>query len=68
MAAENPAYIPRNHLVEAALDDAVERDDFEAFNEVVQVLQDPFTYRDEHHDYALPPRPDQRVQATFCGT
>ncbi len=68
MAAENPVFIPRNYLVEEALQEAAEHQDYTAFHELHDVLSEPFTYRSAHHRFALPPEPDQCVGATFCGT
>lgn len=68
MTAENPVFIPRNYLVEEALQEAVEHQDHTAFHELHDVLSEPFTYRSAHHRFALPPEPDQCVGATFCGT
>ena len=45
MRAVNPAYIPRNHLVEAALNAAIERDDFAPFEQLLEVLSRPFDER-----------------------
>jgi serine/tyrosine/threonine adenylyltransferase len=68
MRAVNPAFIPRNHLVEAALAAAVQRDDFLPFEDLLGVLSRP--YRDDPalERYTLPPRDDERVLQTFCGT
>ena len=68
MRAVNPAYIPRNHLVEAALNAAIERDDFEPFEQLLQVLARPFEERSGLEPYATPPKPEERVLQTFCGT
>jgi uncharacterized protein YdiU (UPF0061 family) len=68
MRAANPAYIPRNHRVEAALAAAVEREDFAPFEELLQVLARPYEDRAEFAAYAEPPPADQRVYQTFCGT
>ncbi len=68
MRAVNPAYIPRNHLVEEAIAAAVERDDLAPFEALVAVLARPFADQPGHERYAQPPRPEQRVRATFCGT
>jgi uncharacterized protein YdiU (UPF0061 family) len=68
MDATNPLYIPRNHLVEAALRAAIDEDDLEPFGELVDVLARPFEQQPGRERYALPPRPDQRVTRTFCGT
>jgi serine/tyrosine/threonine adenylyltransferase len=68
MQAANPAVIPRNHLVEAALSAAVEREDFGPFEELHDVLSRPFEDRPGLERYAVPPRPEERVLQTFCGT
>jgi uncharacterized protein YdiU (UPF0061 family) len=68
MLAANPAYIPRNHLVEEALAAAVIQDDLVPFETLLEVLAKPFEERPGYERYALPPQPDQRVYQTFCGT
>jgi uncharacterized protein YdiU (UPF0061 family) len=68
MRAANPAVIPRNHLVEAALDAAVEREDLGPFEALLEVLVRPFDDRPDPDVYTTPPRPEERVLQTFCGT
>jgi uncharacterized protein YdiU (UPF0061 family) len=68
MQRVNPAYIPRNHRVEAALAAAIERQDYVPFEELLAVLAQPFEARAEYAAYAQPPAEDQRVYRTFCGT
>ena len=68
MRAVNPAYIPRNHLVEEALVAAVSRQDFAPFEQLLEVLSRPFEERQGYERYAAPPTPEERVQQTFCGT
>lgn len=68
MRAANPAYIPRNHLVEAALNAAIEHDDLGPFEQLLEVLSRPFVERVEFERYSLPPAPEERVLQTFCGT
>jgi serine/tyrosine/threonine adenylyltransferase len=68
MRALNPAIIPRNHVVEAALFAAVEHGDFSPFEDLVAILARPFDDHSEAASYTLPPRPEERVLATFCGT
>ena len=41
MRKANPVFIPRNHLVEAALSAAVERQDFQPFEELLDVVSQP---------------------------
>ena len=67
MRATNPWVIPRNHRVEAALD-AAQRDDLGPFDELAAVLSRPFEEDEARLAYAEPPRPEERVRATFCGT
>jgi serine/tyrosine/threonine adenylyltransferase len=68
MRAVNPAFIPRNHLVEAALTAAVERSDFQPFEDLLAVLSRPFDDQPGVAHYATPPRDEERVLQTFCGT
>lgn len=67
MRAVNPVYIPRNHLVAEAIA-AAENDDFTAFEALLDVLSNPFEERPDLERFAAPPRPDQIVRQTFCGT
>jgi putative transposase len=68
MRAVNPAFIPRNHLVEEALSAAVNNGDLSAFEKLLAVLSRPYDDQPSHRPYAEPPRPDQIVRQTFCGT
>jgi serine/tyrosine/threonine adenylyltransferase len=68
MRAVNPAFIPRNHRIEAMIQAAVERDDFAPFEELLTVLSKPYEDQPLLSDYARPPQPHQRVLQTFCGT
>ncbi len=68
MRSVNPLYIPRNHLVEAALLAATERGDYAPFEELLGVITQPFEARAGLDRFAQPPRPEERVLATFCGT
>ena len=42
MRAVNPAFIPRNHRIEAVIEAAVRRDDFAPFEELLTVLSKPY--------------------------
>jgi uncharacterized protein YdiU (UPF0061 family) len=68
MRSVNPAYIPRNHRVEQALEAAVEREDFAPFAELLTVLSRPYEDQEGFGTYAHPPKEDERVSQTFCGT
>lgn len=68
MRAVNPAVIPRNHRVEQALDAAIERGDLSSFGDLLAILARPYDEQPATADYTRPPRPEERVLQTFCGT
>ena len=68
MRRANPAFIPRNHRVEQAIEAAVRRRDFEPFELLADVLARPYDDQPEHAELAAAPGPDQGVYQTFCGT
>jgi uncharacterized protein YdiU (UPF0061 family) len=68
MRAANPKYIPRNHRVEQMIQAAVERADFGPFEELLAVVVRPFDEQPEHEAYTRPPKEEERVLRTFCGT
>jgi uncharacterized protein YdiU (UPF0061 family) len=68
MRAVNPAIIPRNHLIERAIQAAVGRADFELFHSLVEAFVQPFAEMPGHAAFARPPLPEERVERTFCGT
>ncbi|MCU7885432.1 MAG: YdiU family protein, partial [Candidatus Thiodiazotropha sp. (ex Lucinoma annulata)] len=67
MASTNPVVIPRNHQVERAIQAAFQGD-FSVFNELRQVLAEPFTEQPGFACYSEPPLAHERVAMTFCGT
>ncbi len=68
MQRANPAFIPRNHLVEEAISAAVNDGDLQPFEALLTVLSRPYDDQPASARYAAPPRPDQIVHRTFCGT
>jgi uncharacterized protein YdiU (UPF0061 family) len=68
MQSVNPVFIPRNHLVEAALDAAIRRQDFQPFEELLDVVSRPYEERPGLERYAIPARPEECILHTFCGT
>ena len=63
----NPLYIPRNHLVEAALT-AATAGDLEPFRRLSDALARPFDERPGLERYAEPAPEDFGAYRTFCGT
>jgi uncharacterized protein YdiU (UPF0061 family) len=64
----NPAYIPRNHRIEAVISAAVARNDLAPFHALHALLARPFEDQPGQDGYREPPLPLERVQNTFCGT
>jgi len=63
----NPVFIPRNHKIEQVIEAGL-RGDFSLFHEMSEVLKNPYEEQEEFSSYKLAPRPEQVIQATFCGT
>src|SRR6185369_5061638 len=59
MRAVNPAFIPRNHRVEAVISAAVNNDDYAPFEELLMVLSGPFEDQPAYTAYTEPPLPEQ---------
>jgi uncharacterized protein YdiU (UPF0061 family) len=68
MKQQNPAVIPRNHWLEAAITQTQESGELTLFNELMTVLRTPYEFPATLSQYTLPATPEQRVQRTFCGT
>ena len=68
MREVNPAYIPRNHLIEEVINAAVDDKNFSPFDSLNRVLSLPYQDQTDSAKFAAPPRPEQVVHATYCGT
>jgi uncharacterized protein YdiU (UPF0061 family) len=68
MRGANPAFIPRNHRIEQAIEAAVEDGDFSLFEALLTVLAKPYEDQPAFAPYTEPPQPAERVLQTFCGT
>lgn len=68
MRSANPAFIPRNHRVEQALEAAVSSKDFGPFHKLLAIITRPYDDQPENAAYAEPPGIGERVMQTFCGT
>ena len=63
----NPIYIPRNHNVQKAIK-AAYQNDLEPMNELLAALKNPFSENREYSHLAIPPKEDEKILETFCGT
>jgi serine/tyrosine/threonine adenylyltransferase len=64
----NPAFVPRNHLVEQALDEAI-KGDRSLYQSLLSVLLQPYRYQNNLDKFRAPSDLDfERSYQTFCGT
>jgi len=68
MQQVNPALIPRNHMVEAALSAATEQDDLAPLHKMLSALAHPFDHAKASSDDQSPPIDGGKGYCTFCGT
>ncbi|MBT3939469.1 MAG: hypothetical protein HOF44_07170, partial [Pelagibacterales bacterium] len=63
----NPAYIPRNHRIEEMINKGLEGD-YSLFYLLNEILSTPFNDQKKYQEYQVPPKENQIVKQTFCGT
>ena len=66
MKKNNPLIIPRNYKVEEALE-AAEKNNLNPIIQLVEILKDPYTQKEDILDYQIPSSSDEKYQ-TFCRT
>jgi uncharacterized protein YdiU (UPF0061 family) len=67
MRRHNPAVIPRNHHVEAALSAATTDQDYAVMHRLLDALATPYDYERDRREYTAPGPADPGYR-TFCGT
>jgi uncharacterized protein YdiU (UPF0061 family) len=67
MRRHNPAFIPRNHHVEEALEAATSRDDFSVMERLLEVLATPYDHERDLSMFSASGS-GERPYRTFCGT
>jgi uncharacterized protein YdiU (UPF0061 family) len=67
MRRSNPAFIPRNHKVEAALSAVTTCGDWSVMTQLLDVLATPYDHERDLPEFSEPGR-DARPYRTFCGT
>ena len=67
MRRSNPAFIPRNHNVEAALLAATNANDLCVMERLLDVLTSPYDHGRELPEFSTPGS-GQEAYRTFCGT
>lgn len=64
----NPWVVPRNHIVEEALEEASEDNNFQPLHQLMEVLSAPYLRREIPAKYQSPPPSGDENYQTFCGT
>ena len=65
MRRANPTIIPRNHIVEEALQDAESKKDFTRLENLLKLLKYPYSSHEEITSFQTPSGKEYK---TFCGT
>ena len=69
MKKVNPHIIPRNYLVEEAIDEYVNKQDLTKFNQLLEVLENPYKTNKKHKNYQQPPKKEYDLKyTTHCNT
>lgn len=68
MLETNPAIIPRNHIIEAAIDEAEITNNLDALKEILKVLKNPYSNEYDQQILAMPRPAGIPPTVTYCGT
>ena len=68
MKSVNPIYIPRNYLVEEALDKFTANQDSDLFDQLLQRMKNPYLYYEKDILLQEPPPNGDAQYLTFCNT
>jgi len=69
MARNNPCFIPRNYLVEEAIEEYEKSASLDKVRRLLQVMQNPYVCDSEYASYQQPPSAEfESNYATFCNT
>ena len=68
MKKQNPVFIPRNHLVDEAIEKAI-NGNIEPYNNLLEILSKPYQYRNGLDKFLSPPTQKfEECFQTYCGT
>lgn len=67
MKNNNPSIIPRNHLVEEALENA-NNGDYSLFKDLLDLLSNPYQHSEKQEKYQFLPEDIDQPFITYCGT
>lgn len=64
----NPILIPRNHIIAGIIQKSVFQNNYDEFHTFLKAIEKPFAENTKYKKYYLPPKPNEKVINTFCGT
>lgn len=67
MKDNNPSIIPRNHLVEEALNNCI-NGDYSLFMDLLEALSNPYEHTKSQEKYQRLPKSNNQPYITYCGT
>ena len=68
MKKQNPVFIARNHLVDEAIEKAI-NGNIEPYNKLLEILSKPYQYRNGLDKFLRPPTQEfEECFQTYCGT
>ncbi|RAP36535.1 YdiU family protein [Candidatus Marinamargulisbacteria bacterium SCGC AAA071-K20] len=68
MNSVNPIVIPRNHLIEKAIQEAQTSGDYSFMKQLNKCFETPFEYTQDSLEFISPATDENEVTRTFCGT
>lgn len=63
----NPQIIPRNHVIENIIQNCY-AGDWDKFYRLEKELKNPYEYSKGKEEFTPPPRPEEMISCTYCGT
>ena len=67
MQLKNPVYIPRNHIIEKVINEAL-GNNYTEFNLLAEALSNPYKEKKDFQKFSKAPLEKEKVLKTFCGT
>ena len=64
----NPLFIPRNHQIQRAINFAVDVEDYQPMETLIDAISNPFEDNASLDYLTFPPQPSEEIKRTFCGT
>jgi len=68
MHQANLVIIPRIHCIVQAIEASVDQEEYCPFEKILEVLYSPYEELEGLMEYMLPPKPEEHVLQTSCGT